>query len=165
MDELLHFLEDRGEDQMTEVAASLITKVHTCLTSGAKSKLPSAVQGTLWNNFHKLRNSDEVKRIWSSFVSSSQACACECELTLQLLLDTMLKKMLENKASVVQRAVSSESAAELTLREKSVVRYMAGYVATDKSLHLILKYHSSVGYLCLCLEECVQRTSPSQQIP
>ena len=43
---------------MTEIAVSLVTKFHTCIISGEKRRLPSAVQGCVWSSFHKLRNSD-----------------------------------------------------------------------------------------------------------
>ena len=60
-------------------------------------------------------------------LDSPETRRVESQLALQLLMDRVLKKMLENKASAV--AVNDgEPVAPLTMREQSAIRYMAGYV-------------------------------------
>ena len=79
--ELLDYLEKHCEIQvLTEMAVSLITKLQSCIDCGNKYKLPSLSQGCMWNAFHKLRNSDEMKRAWSNFVAAEdvpQTCCSE----------------------------------------------------------------------------------------
>ena len=91
VDGLLCFLEERGEGGITDIAVLLVRKVHMCLTSNSKSRLPSVTQGNLWRNFHTPRTSDEIKGTWRSYISSVQAPLGEHELALQLLLDAILK--------------------------------------------------------------------------
>lgn len=50
-------------------------------------------------------------------------------LALQLLMDRVLKKMLQNKANATKPTRGVGDVAPLTVREKSAIRYMAGYVA------------------------------------
>ena len=61
-------------------------------------------------------------------VKSPKPCRVESLLALQLLMDRVLKKMLKNKADAVDLPNSSE-VIPLTIREKSAIRYVAGYVA------------------------------------
>ena len=90
-----------------------------------------AVQGCVWSSFHKLRNSDGINQVWTAFMTVLKApepCQVESQLALQLLMDWVLKKMLKNKADAIEQPSSSE-VVPLTIREKSAIRYMAGYVA------------------------------------
>ena len=50
-------------------------------------------------------------------------------LSMQLLLDTTIRKMLRNKSSANMSNGSTAEQADLTDREKNAVRYMAGYIA------------------------------------
>ena len=87
---------------MTEIAVSLVTKLHTCIISGERRRLPSAVQGCVWSSFHKLRNSDGINQVWTAFMTvlkPPEPCQVESQLALQLLMDRVLKKMLKNKAA------------------------------------------------------------------
>ena len=85
--DFLCVLEEMGKDKFDDISLLLITEVYTCL---APSENPFAVQRTLWHDFHTLRNSESVKNTWKFFISSLHPPMCECELTIQLLLDTML---------------------------------------------------------------------------
>ena len=87
--------------------------------------------GCVWSSFHKLRNSDGINQVWTAFMTVLKApepCQVESQLALQLLMDWVLKKMLKNKADAIEQPSSSE-VVPLTIREKSAIRYMAGYVA------------------------------------
>ena len=89
------------------------------------------MQRCVWSSFHKLRNSDGINQVWTTFmtmVKSPKPCWVESELALQLLMDRVHKKMLKNKADTVELPNSSE-VIPLTIGEKSAIRYMAGYVA------------------------------------
>ena len=57
-----------------------------------------------------------------------EPCQVGSQLALQLLMDRVLKKMLKNKADAIEQPSSSE-VVPLTIREKSAICYMAGYVA------------------------------------
>ena len=122
VDHLLKFLESEPH-HVSDIA------VYSCFTSSEKYKLPSSQMGSLWTSFHKLRNGDDVKHLWHMFVSSLEATTFnESELALQLLLDAILKRMLSNKADAKTRCQPTQIA-NLTIREKSAIRYMSGYVA------------------------------------
>ena len=61
-------------------------------------------------------------------VKSPKPCRVESQLVLQLLMDRVLKKMLKNKVDTIELPNSSE-VMPLTIREKSAICYMTGYVA------------------------------------
>ena len=61
-------------------------------------------------------------------LDSPETCRVESQLALQLLMDRVLKKMLENKVNVVT-VNDGGAVAPLTVREQSAIHYMAGYVA------------------------------------
>jgi len=131
--ELLCHIEEMCEKVcVTNFAMHLITRLHACLVAGEKRRLPSAAQGCVWSSFHEVRNSVALNRVWSSFMTELKApepCRVESHLTLQLLVDRVFKKMLKNKADAVEQLENTASdVAPLTVREKSAIRYMAGYV-------------------------------------
>ena len=128
---LQHIDEKHAEPCVTDFAVTVVAKLNTCLASAQKYKLPSLSQGSMWSSFHKVRNSDELKQIWSSFIGKIKApesCQVECQLALQLLVDRIIKKMLKNKADA-KSVNEGEPVPPLTIREQSAIRYMAGYVA------------------------------------
>ena len=138
---MLEAIEKIEHEKIVDIATSLTTSVHSCLTTGCGRKLPSAAQASIWSAFHKLRCDHQVKKTWSTFVSKHIATAHqkESQVTLQLLLDRVLKQLLKNKASPRKRSTKmAESSAikPLTAMEGNAVRYMAGFVA----VRLLRKY-------------------------
>lgn len=79
-------------------------------------------------------------------LKAPELCQLESQLTLQLLMDRVLKQMLKNKAAATENQHSA-AVLPLTIREKSAIRYMAGYVAVK----LLKKYRKPVQAL-LCLK-------------
>ena len=83
--EILRYLEKHCDRPIfTEIAVTIITKLQSCIDSGNKYKLPSISRGCMWNTFHKLRNSDDMKRVWSTFVAAievPQPC-CTCRVSV-----------------------------------------------------------------------------------
>ena len=65
----------------------------------------------------------------------------ESQLALQLLMDMVLKKMLKNKADPIEQPCSSQ-VIPLNTREKSAIRYMAGYVA----IQLLKRYEKPLTH-------------------
>lgn len=138
---MLEAIEKIEREKIVDIATSLTASVHSCLTTGCGHKLPSAAQASIWSAFHKLRCDHQVKETWSTFVSKHIATAHqkESQVTLQLLLDRVLKQLLKNKASARKRSTKmAESSAikPLTAMEGNAVRYMAGFVA----VRLLRKY-------------------------
>ena len=87
------------------------------------------MQGCVWSSFHKLRNSDGINQCWTvTVLKAPEPCQLESQLALQLLIDRVLKKMLKNKADAIEQP-SKSKVVPLTIREKSAICYMAGYVA------------------------------------
>ena len=123
-----------GQEEITDVAMLLVSKVNGCLTAGCKLKLPSAAQASVWSTFHQLCGSQQIKQGWEMFISAhfSESHRKEPELALQLLLDRVLKRLLWNKADTTSQCSGSsqvDSVRPLMAMESNAVRYMSGYVA------------------------------------
>ena len=128
-------------EKLADVAILLISMANACITSGYMHKLPSAAQASVWSTFHQLRGNQEIKQAWEVFVSThiSESSQHECELTVQLLFDRLLKKLLHNKADAKKQSTARSqpnSVRPLTAMESNAVRYMSGYVAVS----LLKKY-------------------------
>jgi len=113
--------------QLADISLKLISTAYSCVLSGAKHRLPSASQGTMWKTFHQLRNSEHIRVLWENFITVTNCVSIEVHLALQLLLDRILKAILRNLAKSL--AATSVAESPLTQREKNAIRYMAGYVA------------------------------------
>ena len=67
----------------------------------------------MWGAFHKLRNSEEIRWGWGTFVAAikvPEQCKVESQFALQMLMDRILKKMLENKANATAQHVTNNKA-------------------------------------------------------
>lgn len=91
---LLFELQKLEPSQISDTAVALVSKTYACIAVGLKPKLPSVAQSAMWKAFHKVRNAEEVKTTWSNFVLTRNCTSSETYLTLQLLLDRLLKTML-----------------------------------------------------------------------
>jgi hypothetical protein len=120
------------------IADYIISRLNTCLLAGKRHKLPSVAQGAVWSAFHKLRLEQDIQHAWKSFVTTDLPSSShnECELTFQILLDRLLKKIISDKANLIKKPTIS-SARPLTYVESNGIRYMAGYVAVK----LLKKYN------------------------
>lgn len=113
------------------IAIKLTSELCSCLAAAEQHKLPSAVQASMWSNFHKIRCKKVVHQVWASYVSHlSPALINENKLALQLILDRMFKAMMGNEAES-RRPNSRASKRPLTTIECNAIRYMAGYVAVS----------------------------------
>ena len=129
--DLLQYLEQAEHEQLADISIHLIDRINSCITA-AQNRLPSSAQGNMWSAFHQLRSSSEIHKVWCRFIARSIPSHVHCEesqLVLQLLMDRILKKLLENQAKAVKKYESSEPVRPLTSLESNAVRYMAGYVA------------------------------------
>ena len=135
---MLDVIETMKQENISDIAIFLITQVNTCLVAGRKHKLPSAAKAYVWSTFHQLRNSKQVKQVWSTFTQAQiiEAHREESQLTLQLLLDRLLKQLIKNKAEMFKQKSAASFMAPLSAMECNAVRYMAGYVA----ISLLKKY-------------------------
>ena len=117
-------------EKIADIAQSMITSVNECI-AGNRQKLPSAAQAALWTDFHQLRTSKEMKQTWNIFLAAHvpNSSNSEPNVTLQLLLDRLLKKMLSNKVIQINEESQAAPVKPLTAMESNAVRYMAGYVA------------------------------------
>ena len=92
---LLFELQKLEPSQISDIAVALVSKTYACIAVGLKPRLPSVAQCAMWKAFHKVRNAEEVKTTWSNFVLTRNCTSSETYLTLQLLLDRLLKTMLK----------------------------------------------------------------------
>ena len=136
--DLLQYLEQAEHGQLVDISIHLIDKINSCITV-SHNRMPSSAQGSMWSAFHQLRSGSEIQRVWCRYVARSIPPHVNCEesqLVLQLLLDRILKKLLENKAKASKKYEISDDVRPLTSLECNAVRYMAGYVA----IKLLKKY-------------------------
>lgn len=136
--DLLQYLEQPEHGQLVDISIYLIEKISSCITV-SQHRMPSSAEGNMWSTFHQLRSSDEMQKMWSRFIARSippHVNVEESQLVLQLLLDRILKKLLENQAKATKKYESSDHVRPLTSLECNAVRYMAGYV----SIKLLKKY-------------------------
>ena len=69
------------QNNLHRIAVIWSTKLQSCI-EGNKYKLLSISQGCMWNAFHKLRDSDVMKWVWSTFVAAievPQQCRTESQ--------------------------------------------------------------------------------------
>lgn len=101
---------------------------------------PSTIQHSIWCTLHKLRVKN-IQQAWATFAAKVPLEVREEEvLTLQIVLDRMLKSMI---ASQVKQNAQNESPKQLTLEESN-----------------------AYGRLCCCpSSEAVQENNQKQSIP
>ena len=132
---VLEYIETMDKKGMIELSESLTSALIRCLNAGSARKLPSAAQAKVWSEFHSMRSGEQIKATWFSFIPSPFK---EVTLTLQLLLDRMLKRMISMRAKSVADSfhTSIGYVKPLTKFENNAIRYMAGYVP----VHLLKQY-------------------------
>ena len=140
--DLLEYFETKMfKEDVAEVATMLLPRLSQCIAVGSKHKLPLIAQGAVWSAFHQLRQDEQLNKSWNAFISKEvpQSCQKESQLAFQLLLDRLLKRLIQNKAQAQGKCSSSSgsgSVRPLTAIESNAIRYMAGYVAVS----LLKKY-------------------------
>ena len=116
--------------KLTDVAILLVSRISACVSAGDGRKLPSAKCCVIWATFHQLRSSQDIKTAWAGvFEEIPESGPCDVQVTLQLLLDRLLKKIIHNQAETTRKKQLDKPMRKLTSRESNTVRYMAGFVA------------------------------------
>ena len=146
--QVLDYLEECKE--VCEVVPSLCKKIYSCLLAGRHTARPSTAQAVIWSKYHEMRCSESLKQLWK-VISFPEALSESSELALQIITDRLLKQMIRKEAFTAQsQDQACCSPVSLTTREKSAIRYMAGYVAisltrryskTSKNKHLQEKWN------------------------
>ena len=95
--------------QISDIVVALVSKTYAYIAVELNHKLPSVARCAVWKAFHKMRNAEEVKTTWSNFVLTRNCTSSETYmyLTLQLLLDRLLKTMLKNDASANSESLTA----------------------------------------------------------
>ena len=108
----------------------LLSWIYKCIALGSQHSLPSTAQATVWSTFHQLRQDLQLKRCWGIFISTKVPVSHQedSQLALRLLLDRLLKKVIQEKSQQMSLCVRSDSVRPLTTMESNAIRYMAGYV-------------------------------------
>ena len=100
-----------------------VAEVVTCLTN---SKKLCAGREKMWTRYHKLRISGNFRMRWKTLFRSCQCHIVVHPVLYQRLTDTMFKKMLGRRITVIHH--TDEDVDPLTLNEENALRYAAGYV-------------------------------------
>ena len=141
--ELLQYLEHAAHEQLTDISTQLVDSISNCITGG-QQKIPSTAKGHMWSAFHKCRCDPNLHKLWSTFIECSLPAHVHCQetqLVLQLLLDRIMKKLLENKAKETKTLDDPEPPQPLSSPERNAIRYMAGYVA----IKLLKKFRNQLS--------------------
>ena len=105
--DLLEYFETKMvEEDVAEVATMLLPRLSQCIAVGSKHKFP---QGAVWSAFHQLRQDEQFNKSWNAFISKEvpQSCQKESQLAFQLLLDRLLKRLIQNRAQAQGKCSSS----------------------------------------------------------
>ena len=109
------------------VAEDMFLRFSITLVGALMSCFPAM---SLWGEFHKARLSEKVHAAWCKLTSSTFLEQGTIAIAFQLLV-TFCMKILIKKKSDEQSPVHEVHVCEvheLSLREKNVIRYVAGYV-------------------------------------
>ena len=116
-----------------------VAEVVTCLTNGKKL---CAGREKMWTRYHKLRISGNFRMRWKTLFSSCQCHIVVHPVLYQRLTDTMFKKMLGRRITVIRHA--GEDVDPLTLNEENALRCVAGYVCKQVKSKLKRSSHSQI---------------------
>jgi hypothetical protein len=150
------------ENHLLEISSFLIAQMTICLQEAGKHKLPSTAKASVWSSFHRLRESKQIADKWSRFIDTlPSTLELEPSLSPQLILDRIIKKLINNSAEAIQQSEASRggSSRPMDRIETNTIRYMAGlpgYIAVKllkkykrkaRDLRLQLKRHLFVSVL------------------
>ena len=76
--------ENQHNPALIDMVMKLIASLELCLKSGARCRLPSAVQNKVWSSFHTARLDQAVVKALSSYTSVS----------FQLIFDRLMKALI-----------------------------------------------------------------------
>ena len=109
-------------DDIAELATMLLSRIYKCIALGSQHSLPSSAQATVWSTFHQTQQDLQLKQCWDTFISTKVPLPHqeEPQLALQLLLDRLVKKVIQNRSQ--QMCVSSDSVRPLTAMESNAIR-------------------------------------------
>jgi len=126
MEVILQILSNVSSPAYAQIATSIHLNLTQLLNSSKRYRLPSRAIGELWAKFHRLRLHPVILSSWEQFVKDASIKGDEVHLTLQLVIDRLLKQLINQQAKVTtQKSFTSH---QLTVREQNTIRYMAGYV-------------------------------------
>ena len=130
---LTTYLEQQRDHTASKEFADLVcTRLSGILgKSKHKCKLPSAIMGKVWGQFHKIRFDPTLHHLWTTYLATVDVpppLKVEASLTLQLLLDRLFKNLI-NILAIDSTPVHLDPEVALTPREQNAIRYMGGYVA------------------------------------
>lgn len=123
---------------LTQFSLLAVRKLEESLVQSKRQSSISVAK--LWKHFHKIRFSLEIQRSWENLLTTLQfstSVKVETNLALQLLLDRLMKAIISRATAAASSTSSTPSSTStpssqapqvLTMRERNVVRYIAGYV-------------------------------------
>lgn len=127
-----YILQNSTNNSCVRMVLLTCSKLTNILDERSASKTPKATIGNVWKNFHKLRFTTEIHHAWDDFLTMIKTPPClqsEAELLHQLLLDRLLKSFISSKVNQEERLTTSSShPSSLSVKEKNITRYIAGYV-------------------------------------
>jgi len=75
----------------------------------------------MWGEFHCLRLYPDLFSSWDEMLKVASIKGNEAHLTLQLLIDQLLKQLVNQQAKLATQII------HISVREQNATRYMAGY--------------------------------------
>ena len=93
MMEMLDYISKLKGDFVVKIAISLVSHLNVCLVAEKRHVLSSEALSAVCSAFHRLHNSQDILQAWTAFVTNISSAYCkEQQLTLQILLDHIMKK-------------------------------------------------------------------------
>ena len=116
-----------AEDLFLRFSITLVGALMSCFPGASSGQLDAV---SLWGEFHDARLSEKLHAAWCKLILLTFLEQGTIAITYQLLV-TFCMKILIKKKSGEQSSVHEVHVCELhelSLREKNVIRYIAGYV-------------------------------------
>jgi hypothetical protein len=128
----------------------LICLLMTCFEKS--SKVLSTAQKKVWSNFHAVRISPELKRLWASNIEMIVQKPLD-PILIQYYTQHVMEGLLKIRYPVSQAEASCSSSTSLTQEEENALRYAAGYIPFALRQELQRSRHPLKEDFIICLTE------------
>lgn len=139
---------DENRRELVVFSEWLVSSFRRCLSSNHRSFVLWAEK--MWTMFHDLRTSKEFRDVWDSLVV--KAIKQKATATVfQYTTTRVFREIIKRKFEIEKNGANSHS--QLTLDEKNVVRYVAGFVCRKVQKKIEQSSHKNKDEMALLMVE------------
>ena len=151
---LLEWLSDTANElPSTAFASSFVDSLNTCFQPFTVKTVRSGRE-KMWENYYKLRSSDNFKTKWTTFLNDSVGSVA-CPIFYQYVTDCIMEVLIKQYFPV--DTTSEPDVASLTYEEANALRYTAGYVIRALRKKIEGSAHPLLEELVLCLVDMEEK--------